>query len=69
MYKKIHHTNENRNNYLVRLHNSQRVKEACNVSLITRGFQEHGMKILYPLHVTGFDKLSDYDKKEAETAG
>ena len=30
--------------------------------------QEHGMKILYPLHVTGFDTLLDGDKKETETA-
>ena len=26
------------------------------------------MKILYPLHVTGFDSLSENDNKEAETA-
>ena len=65
----MHHTNENRNKYLVRLHNYQKVNEACNGSLIKRVFQEYGMKILYPLNVTGFDKLSDYEKKEAETAG
>ena len=29
--------------------------------------QEHGMKILYPVRVTGFDTLLDGDKKETET--
>ena len=27
------------------------------------------MKIIYPLHVTSFDTLSDDEKNEAETAG
>ena len=27
------------------------------------------MKIINPIHSTGFDTLSEYDKKEAETAG
>ena len=69
LYNKIHHTNDKRKNCLLRLHNSQKVTEACNGSLITRGFQEHGMKIINPIHSTGFYTLSDYDKKEVETAG
>ena len=27
------------------------------------------MKIIYPIHSTGFYTLLDYDKKEVETAG
>ena len=67
--EKMHHNNEKSNNYLVRLHNYLKVKEECNGSLTTRVFQEHGMKIIYQLHATGFVTLSEYDKKEAETAG
>ena len=55
------------NDNLFRFRNSHKVNEACNGSLLSRLIQEHGMKIIYPLHVTGFDTLLDDDKKESET--
>ena len=58
--------NENMTDYLVRFRTDQKVNEACNGSLISRGVKEHGMKLLYPLHVTGFDVLSENDNKEEE---
>ena len=67
MYNTIQYTNTNTTNYPVRFRNAQKVNKVFNMSLILRGFQEHGMNILYPLHVTGFDTMSDDDKKEAET--
>ena len=54
--------------YLLRFHNTQKVKKSCNGSLIPRGLQEHGMKIIYPLHVPGFYTLTNNGKKEAEIA-
>ena len=65
----MQHAVENTNDYLVRLRKAQKVNEACNGSLTTRGVQEHGMKNLFPLHTTVFDSLQDNEKKEAETAG
>ena len=65
LYNKIHSTDENTTDYLVRFRNEQKVNEACNGSLISRGLQEHRMKILYTLYVTGFDALSVNEKKEA----
>ena len=54
---------------MVQLRNYQKVNEACNGSLISRVVQEHGMNILYPLHVTVFNTLTDDEKKEAEKTG
>ena len=54
---------------MVRLHNAQKVNEACDGILITKGVQDHGMKIRLPLHNTGFDSLQEEEKKEAEKAG
>ena len=51
------------------LYNEQKVNKVLNVSLISRGFQEHGMKIIYQLHVTGFDSLLDDYNKESDKAG
>ena len=51
----MHYANNNTTDYLVRFRNAQKVNEACDGSLITKGVQEHGMKILFPLHNTGFD--------------
>ena len=51
-------SNENTTDYLVMFRNDHKVNEACNRSLISRGVKEHGMKILYPINVTGFDALS-----------
>ena len=69
MYKTMQYANKNITNYLVRFHNSQKVNEACNVSIIAKGIQEHGMNILFPLHNTGFDSLQEYENKEAHKAG
>ena len=68
LYNTTHYTNGNKTNYLFRFSNAQKVKESCNGSIISRRFKEHRIKILYPLHVTGFDMMLDGDKKEAETA-
>ena len=43
--------------------------EACDGSLITKGVQEHGMNIRFPLHNTEFDSLQEDEKKEAEKEG
>ena len=56
-------------NYLVRFRHAQKVNEACNGGLISRGIQEHVMEIPYPLHVTGFDAMSENGNKEAEISG
>ena len=48
------------------LYNEQKVNKVLNVSLISRGFQEHGMKITYPFHFTGFDTLLENNKEEAD---
>ena len=69
LYNTIQYTNKNTTDYLVRFRNAQKVNEACNGSLITRGVQEHGMKILFPLQNTGFDSLQEDEKKKAEKAG
>ena len=55
--------------YLVRFLNAQKFNNAFNGNLIPRGIQEHGMKMLYPLHVTGFDALLEDEKYEAEISG
>ena len=65
----MQNVNKNTINYLVRFHNVQRASEACNGILITRGVQEHGMKIMYPFNFTRFDVMLDNAKKEADTAG
>ena len=65
----MQYANENTTDYLVRFRNAQKVNEACNGSLIARGIQEHGMKILFPFHNTGFDYLQEYHNKEADRAG
>ena len=71
--RRLHNTtqnvNDNTTDYVVRFGNAQRVNKACNGSLTSRGVQEHGMKILYALHVNGFDALSENYKKGEETAG
>ena len=54
---------------MVRFLNAQKVNEACNGSLIRRGVQKHGMKILLPLHNNGFDYLQEYKKKKTYKEG
>ena len=65
----MQYANKNTTDYLVRFFNAQKVNEAYNGSLITKGVQEHGMKILFPLQNTGFDYLQEDEKKEAEKSG
>ena len=65
----MHYTNENTTDYLFRFCNSQKANEACNVSIITGGVQEHGMNIIFPFHNTGFDYLQEDENKEAEKVG
>ena len=69
MYNTMQYANENTTDYLVRFRNAQKVNEACNRSLITKGVQEGGIKILFPWQNTGFDSLQEDDKKEAEKSG
>ena len=69
LYNTIQCANENTTDYLVRFRNDQKVNEACNTILITKGIKEHGMKILFPLHNTGFDYIQEDEKKEAENSG
>ena len=68
LYNTIQYANEKTNDFLVRFRNDQKVNEACDGSLITKGGKSHGNKILFPLHNTGFDSLQEDDKKEAEKA-
>ena len=56
-------------NYLDRFQNAQKFNGARNGRLVSRGVQEHGMKILYTLHTNGFDLFLYNDKKEADTSG
>ena len=61
----MQYASKNTTDYLVRFRNSQNVNEACDGSLITNGVKEHGMKIRFPMHNTGFDSLQEDEKKEA----
>ena len=54
---------------MVRFRNDQKVNEACDGRLITKGVQDHGMKIRFPLYNTGFDSPQEDEKKEIEKAG
>ena len=65
----MHYTNNNTTYYSVRFRNAQKVNEVFNGRLITKGVQEHGMKILFPLKNTGFDYIKEDGKKEAENLG
>ena len=69
LHNNMQYANKNTTNYLFRFRNSQKVNEACNGILITKVVQEHRMKILLPLHNTGFDSLQEYNKKESENTG
>ena len=59
----MQHIKNNTTDYLVIYRNAQKANEAFNEIHIPRVVQEHGMKILYSLHATGFDALQDDDKK------
>ena len=58
LYNTMQYSRKNTTDYLVRFRNAQKINEACDGSLITKGVQEHGMKIRFPLHNTGFDYLT-----------
>ena len=62
----MQYATKNTTDYLVRFRNAQKVNEACNGSLITKGVQEHGMNILFSFNNTGFYSLSEYEKKDLE---
>ena len=61
----MQYASDNITDYLVSLRNAQKVNEAFDGSLVTKGVQEHGMNICFPLHNTGFDSLQEDEKKEA----
>ena len=61
----MQYDNDNTTDYLVRFRNAHKVNEACNGILITKGIQEHSMKIISPFQNTGFDSLQEDDKKMA----
>ena len=69
LYNTMQYASNNTTDYLVRFRNAQKVNKACVGSLITKGAQEHGMKIRFSLHNTGFDYLPEDEKKEAEKSG
>ena len=60
LYNTTQYDIKNTTDYLVRFRNAQNFNEACDGSLIAKGVQEHGMKIRFPLHNTGFDSLQEY---------
>ena len=65
IYNTMQYANKNTTDFLVRFRNAEKVNEACDRSLITKGVQEHGTKICFPLQNTGFDSLLEDEKKEA----
>ena len=65
MHNIMQYANENATYYLVIFRDADKGNEACDGSLITKGVQEHGMKILFPLQNTVFDYIQEYEKKEA----
>ena len=60
----MQYASDNTTDYLVRFRNAQKFNEACDRILITKGVQEHGMEIRFPLQNTGFDSLQEDKKKE-----
>ena len=69
LYNTIQYANEKTTDYLVRFCNDQKFNEACDRILITKGVQEHRMKIIFPLHNNELGSLQEDEKKEAEKAG
>ena len=69
LYNTMQCANKNTTDYLVKFRNAYKFNEDCNGILITRGVQEHGMKILLPLHNNGFDSLQEDEKNKSEKAG
>ena len=69
MYNTMQYANKNTTDYLVRFRNSQKFNEDFNGSLIKKGVQDHGIKILLPFYNTVFDCLQKDEKNESEKAG
>ena len=65
----MQYSNENTTDYLVRFRNAQKVNESCDGSLITKGVQKHGIKIIFSLNNNGFDSLQKDEKKGTEKEG
>ena len=59
IYNIMQYANENTTTYLFRLHNTQKVNEACNGSLVKKGVKDHGANIIFLFHNTGFDSLKE----------
>ena len=55
LYNTIKYANDNTTDYLVRLRKSENFNEACNGSLTKKGVQDHGIKVIFPLHTSIFD--------------
>ena len=68
-YNTMQYAIDNTTDYLFRFRNAQKFNEACDGSLITKGVQEHGMKICFPLQNIGFGSLQEDGNKEAEKSG
>ena len=64
----MQYASKNTTDYLVRFRIAQKFNEACDRSLTTKGVQEHGTKIRFPWHNTGFDSLQEDENKGAEKA-
>ena len=65
IYNTIQYFNNNTTDYLVRFLNSQKLNEACNVRLITKGIQDHVVNILFSLQNNLFGSLQEDEKKGA----
>ena len=65
LYNTMQYSSENTTDYLFRFRNAQKVNESCDGRLITKGVQDPGMNIRFPLNNTGFDSLQEDEKKEA----
>ena len=55
LYNTMQYANDNTIDYLVRFRNAQKVNEAYNDILTTRGVQYHGVKILFIFHTNEFN--------------
>ena len=56
MYNSMQYTNNNNTEYLIRFRNTQKVNEACNGSLITRGVYKSMGKIFHS-HISVLDLI------------
>ena len=66
LYNTLQYVKYNTTDYLVIFCGKIKVNKTHNVSLIQKGVQGHGMRILYLLHDTGFETLTDDENTEAK---